>query len=110
MKERAAITDIAGVRGVNQYLLVDPDGTILAHEAKQPDHLARMAVSCAGPLSAMGKNHFRYLCFQRENQANIFIFPVGNGYLGVIKQEGVDDEAMVGDVTKFLNVRFGQGK
>ena len=100
---------IGGIRGVDQYVWVDANGTLLAHDAKKPKQLAQMAVSCASPLSAMGKNNFIYLSFLRGNQANIYIFPVGNGYLGVVKQEGVEDGDLVKAVTEFLNAHGSQG-
>ena len=103
------ISDIARVKGVHQYLWIDRDGTIQAHNMENPEQLAQMAVSCAGPLFAMGKKNFKYLGFLRRNQANFFIFPVGNGYVGVIKQERIGDEEVVQAITEFLDTCFGSG-
>ena len=109
MNDLGTIDGIKGVLGVGQYVWADASGAILAHDAETPGQMAQMAVSCAGPLHAMGKSNFKFLCFLRKNQANIYIFPVGNGYLGVIKQERVGDTEMVKAVTGFLSTRFSQG-
>ena len=109
MNGLGAIAGIEEVPGVDQYVWVDASGSILAHDAEAPGQLAQMTVSCAGPLHAMGKNNFKSLCFLRKNQANIYIFPVGNGYVGVIKQESAGDAELVKAVTDYLSICFSQG-
>ncbi|WP_022663950.1 roadblock/LC7 domain-containing protein [Desulfospira joergensenii] len=102
------ISAVAEVRGVDQYIWVDPEGNILAQDTRNPEQFARMVVSCTRPLYEVGKTKFRQVVFLRENQENIFIFPVGNGYLGVIKQRGVEDDEMVRALAEFLNAVSGQ--
>ena len=93
---------ISKLTGVDQYILVDCKGKIAAHDMKNPERVAGMVFSCGRNSFAIGKALFRYVIFFRKNQKNIFIFPVGNYYLGVVKQTNVNNFVLADNIIKFL--------
>jgi hypothetical protein len=93
---------ISNVSGVDQYILVNQKGKIIAHDIKDPEKTADMVFSCGQKSFSMNKNKSQYLIFSGKNKKNIFIFPVGNYYLGVIKSNIVDNSALTDNIIKFL--------
>ncbi len=93
---------ISKIAGVDQYILVDQKGNIAAHDIKNSERVARMILSCGQNSFAIGKTLLKYVVFSRQNQKNIFIFPVGNYYLGVVKQTNIDNFVLVNNIIKFL--------
>jgi len=99
LKEFIKISQIAGV---DQYILVDQKGNIAAHDIKYPEKIAGMILSCGQNSFAIGKTQFKYIVFSRKNQKNFFIFPVGNYYLGVVKQKSVNNFVLADNIIEFL--------
>ena len=93
---------ISKVSGVDQYILVDQKGKITAHDIKDSEKTADMVFSYGQNSFSINKSKSQYLIFSRKNQKNIFIFPVGNYYLGVIKSKFIDDSALADNIIKFL--------
>ena len=93
---------ISKLPGVDQYILVDRKTKVVAHDIKDPQKIAGMIFSCGQNCFAIGKTQFKYLIFSRKNQKNIFIFPVGNYYLGVVKLKNIDNFVIADNIIKFL--------
>jgi len=93
---------IIRVDGVDQYILVNSNGNIAAHKIDAPQKAAEIVLTCGKNSSAIGKARFEHLLFSRENQKNFFIFPVGKYYLGVVKQDNINNATLVGNIVNFL--------
>ncbi len=94
---------ISMVQGVDQYILLDNRGNIIAHEIKDPQKASEMVFSCGRNIRNVGKNRFQYAVFSRKNKKDIIIFPIGNYSLGVVKQEEADTFVLVDIILKFLH-------
>jgi len=64
--------------------------------------MAEIISVCGSNSYAIGKKRFKYLSFSRKNHDTFFIFPVGNYYLGVIKQNHISDALLAQNVIQFL--------
>lgn len=93
---------ISKLTGVDQYILVDHMGKIAVHDIKDPERLSGIVFSCGKNSYAIGKTGFKYVLFSRKNQKNIFIFPVGNYYLGVIKLKNINNDVLADNIINFL--------
>ena len=102
MAAREEVKNIANLRGVDQYILVHQNGKIADHNLPDPETIAGMIVSCGNTSYAIGKTRFQYLVFPRKSQRDIFIFPVGKYYLGVIKQKETDRFVLANNVINYL--------
>jgi len=92
--------------GIEQYIIVDQKGNIAAHNIRDPEKIARIMMSCAKNAFAIGKPNMEYVIFPGNNQRNFFIFPAGNSYLGVIKQQNISDITLTKNILNFLK-NFG---
>ncbi len=97
------IINIAGVTGVDRYILVDRQNNVVAHNLKNYRKAGAMVSFCGRQSAAIGKKRLDYLIFNRKNQKDLFIFPVGNYYLGVIKQKHIKTIELANNVRFFLN-------
>jgi hypothetical protein len=88
--------------GVEQYIIVDQMENIAAHNIRDPEKIARIIISCAKNAFAIGKPNIEYVIFHGNNQRNFFIFPAGNSYLGVIKQQNISDITLTDNILNFL--------
>ena len=93
---------ISKIDGVDQYILVNPKGNIASHDIKNPEKAANIVLLCGQNSFAIGKAHFKYLVFSRENHKNFFIFPVGKYYLGVVKKNDVNNFILADNIMNFL--------
>ncbi|MEA2082943.1 MAG: hypothetical protein U9O82_01630 [Thermodesulfobacteriota bacterium] len=93
---------IAGIKGVENYVLVKSDGTIVSHNAKHPESLAKMVLGCGLNCDKIGKARFTYFVFSRGTRENYFIFPVGNYYLGLQQQADIDAELIANTIIEFI--------
>ena len=97
--------------GVEQYIIVDQKGNIAAHNIREPEKIARIIMSCAKNAFAIGKPNMEYVVFPGNNQKKFFIFPAGNSYLGVIKQQNISDITFKDNILNFLkNLGFDTGR
>jgi hypothetical protein len=97
--------------GVEQYIIVDQKGDIAAHNIKKPGEIARIILSCAKNAFAIGKPNIKYVIFPVNNQRNFFIFPAGNSYLGVIKEQNISDTTLTNNILNFLkNIGSNTGR
>lgn len=104
------ISHVKRIDGVGGYILLDSKGKIIAHDEdmKAPGKLSKMVYSCGRRLSSVGKKYLKYASFSRAKNRDILIFPVGNYYLGVVKETGIVDFEAAGAVMEFLNVLAGK--
>ena len=93
---------ISKVSGVEQYILVNQKAKIIAHNIKDPERTADMVFSCGHNSFSINKSDAQYIIFPRKNQENIFIFPVGNYYFGVVKLKFIDNLVLADNIVKFL--------
>lgn len=101
-------SDIGRIKGVDQYVLVDHRGNIMAHDMTELETVAEVVWSCGRRLSALGKKNFKYAAFLRKSKNDFLIFPVGKHYLGVVKRKGCVTAEVAGAVMDFLNARLGK--
>ncbi len=93
---------ISKLSGVDEYIFVDQKAKIAAHDIKNSQEVAEIIFSCGQNCFAIGKAQFKYLIFSRKSQRNIFIFPVGNYFLGVVKSKNVDNFILADTIINFL--------
>ncbi len=93
---------IINIDGVDQYILVDNNNNIITHDIKNPGKLADIVITCGKNSYAIGKTQFKYLIFSRTCKKNIFIFPVGNYYLGVVKSQNIGNITLANNIDNFL--------
>ncbi len=94
---------ISKIKGVAQYIFLDNTGNVAAHDIKDPKRASEMVFSSGQNIQAIGRNNFKYAVFSRKNQNSIIIFPIGNYFLGVVKQKDTDILALVDIILKFLH-------
>ena len=94
--------EIATVEGVKNYILVRNDGEIVARDVEEAEALAALALRCGLGADRIGTARYRYLAFRRKGGEDLFIFPVGNYYLGVIKERNIDGARLVDGVQDFI--------
>ena len=93
---------ISKISGVDQYILVNQKGKITVHDINDAERTADIVFSCGKKSFSRNKSKPQHLIFPRKRQKNIFIFPVGNYYLGVVKSEFVDNVTLADNIVKFL--------
>ncbi|MCP3873822.1 MAG: roadblock/LC7 domain-containing protein [Desulfobacteraceae bacterium] len=96
-------SQISRIEGVDQYVLVDQIGNIVAHKIDDPQKVAKIVFNLGKNFYSLGKTQFKHVTFSRENQKNFFIFPVGNHCLGVIKQKNINNITLTDNIVNFLN-------
>jgi len=102
------LSNLSRIIGVDQYILVDKNADITAHNIQNSKKTAKMILSCAKnsfalcTLDKFGKSKKKYVFFPRKNQKNFFIFLTGNSYLGVVKQQNVSNEILTDNILNYL--------
>ncbi|MFH2090912.1 MAG: roadblock/LC7 domain-containing protein [Pseudomonadota bacterium] len=93
---------ISKIPGVDHYILVDLQGEVIAHNIKDYQQIGPMISFCGKQSFSIGKNRLKFLIFSRKSQKDLLIFPVGNYYLGVIKQNKIQAVELADNVLIFL--------
>ncbi len=93
---------IETLKEVDQFIITDSDGNIVAQRISNPEKTARMVSLCGKNFYAIGKSNFKFCMFSRKKKQNFFIFPVGNYYLGVIKQKEIKNFILADTINNFL--------
>lgn len=91
------------ISGVAQYILVNRNGEVIIHNMKDYKNRGKLVSFCAGQAVRIGRDRLDYMEFSRQSGKHLFIFPVGNYSLGVIKQEDIQTVELVTGVLEFLN-------
>ena len=94
---------IAKVKGVDQYILLDNRGKIMATTMKHAEQVSHMVFNCGQNISTIGRSNFKYAVFSKKNGKDILIFPVGNYTLGMVKQKNIAAQVVVDAVFMFFN-------
>lgn len=97
------IFSVAQVEGVDQYILIDNHGTISGHDTKIPEEMADVVKSCMRRIFPMVQNRFKYIKFLLKNNMDLYVFPVGNYGLGVVKKETFSDPVFQENMIRFLS-------
>lgn len=99
-----AFKRIARVKGIKSYILVRNDGNIAAHNIDDiaPNPLTTVTLKCGRRCTQLKQSDFKCLLFSKKNNENIFIFPVGNYYLGVIKESIIDEIVLIDNIFDFI--------
>lgn len=99
---------VGRLKGVEEFVWVDRHGRILAHDTRAPEQLSKLVVACSRSLVALGRDKLKYACFSRACRNNVLIFPVGNYYLGVVKQKRIKNSEAASAVLEFLRALTGK--
>ena len=102
MTNTSTFKTIGKIQGVAQFVVADPQGKMIAGNAGQLIKFAKTVGICGRKLAAMGKTGFKYAVFERKNRCHLFIFPTGNYYLGVVKQQKIKNDILCESIIKFL--------
>ena len=101
--EFSRITELPGVKN---HLLVKKSGELILTDFPAPEDFAETLVACGREADCLGSSRFTFLLFNRESCEHLFIFPVGNYYLGVIKERDADSKAVADEVIAFIKAVF----
>ena len=101
------LSGLSRIIGVDQYILVDKNADITAHNIQNSKKAARIVLSCAKNSFAICKldklsKSKKYVVFPRKIQKDFFIFPTGNSYLGVVKQQNISNEILIDNILNYL--------
>jgi hypothetical protein len=102
------LLEISKIEGVDEYIFMDNRGNIAAHDIKDSQKVSGMVFSCGQNICAIGRDKFKYAIFSRKNKQDIIIFPVGNYFLGVVKQKKTEPLVLVDIILKFLQEHFSK--
>ena len=102
MTDPSKFNALGKIKEISQYIVVYPDGRIIVENTSHPEALAKVVCACGQQFTAVGKSGFKYALFERKNQSNIFIFRVGNYYLGVVKQQHIKNHTIIKTIKQFL--------
>ncbi len=93
---------ISTLKGIKQYIVTDRHGNIITQKTDTPETMARIVTLCGKNFYAIGKSNFKSSVFSRKNRQDLFIFPVGKYYLGVIKEKDNNSYALTDTIVDFL--------
>lgn len=93
---------IGRIRGVDRHVLVDGQGNLLTHDMETPETLSRLLHLWGQRFSTLGGKNFKFASLSRMNNRDVLMFPVGNCFLGVVKQAGINNGQLAGSVMEFL--------
>ncbi len=116
-KFKDKIKAIIAQNGFHQFILIDSEGGIIQQEIKptkpsssvqpQVQTLANLIITIKNSASVIGKDKFKTFIVSRKNGRNIFIFPVGKFYLGVIKSTNVNETLNIDDqLNRLVNTQL----
>ena len=97
---------LGDIDGVLRYILLRSDGSLISGNFEDPDAVSQAIVSvgqlCDSFSEDLSNRHYLHLCAEQTNGENIFIFPLGAFYLGIIKQTDTDPAVLCESVLSFL--------
>lgn len=94
---------IQDLKQVSQLILIDQEAGILFEKIENPKKMADMILKSSRYCQAIGKDRLSYLLFSRKNKKNLFIFPIANYYLGVIKNKDTNDRVLANNILNKIN-------
>ncbi|MCG8640301.1 MAG: hypothetical protein MI862_11210 [Desulfobacterales bacterium] len=97
------LINLSKVEGVMYHILVDKNGDTVIHNMTDYKKNAPMIARTWKGAYAIGKSRLKYVCFSRVKENDLFIFPVGNYLLGVIKHENIKADQLADNVLNFID-------
>lgn len=94
---------VTKIQGVANYIFVDNQGNVIVHNLKDYEQTGKIIAFCGKNALSIGKSRLKYLAFPRKSKEDLFIFPVGKYYLGVIKQKNTTTVKLTNNILDFLN-------
>lgn len=94
---------VARLPGVKHYILADFEGEVIIHNTKSYQEIGAMISRCGTQTSSLAKNRLKFIVFNRKSKNDLFIFPIGKYYLGVVKHKSADMADLTENVLGFLN-------
>lgn len=98
-----AMIKVARLEGVDHYILADGKGEVIIHNLKDYQKMGQMISFCGNQAVSLGRNRLQFLTFKREYDNDLFIFPIGKYYLGVVKDTQVKADELTTTLLKFLD-------
>lgn len=102
MNEALKFNQLGKIKGVHQFVVADSNGLIIIENTTHLQELGNLVLQCGQLFTVIGKSGFKHAVFERKNLQNILIFPVGNYYLGVIKEQDIENNILINDIKRFL--------
>ncbi len=106
----AKISDLVNlilkIEGVANYILVRDDGHTLSHNF--PDIGALPSIITFNGLNSealkpiMGLSYFKYMSYNRDNNENLLIFPLGKYFIGISQQAEAYTLDIVEEIDKVI--------
>lgn len=94
---------VARLEGVDRYILVDENGEVIIHNMNAYQNIGALIAQCGKQSYPIGKHRIRFLTFKRTYRNDLFIFPIGNYYLGVIKDTQIPAAELAGTILNFID-------
>ena len=91
------------IKGVARYILADRNGEVVIHNMKGYKNKGSLISFCTEQAWSIGRGKVHYLVFTRRSGEDLFIFPVGNYSLGVVKEKDIQTVELISSVLEFLN-------
>lgn len=99
---------ISKIEGVDEYIFMDNRGNIAAHDIKDSQKVSGMVFACGQNICVIGRDKFKYAVFSRKNKRDMIIFPVGNYFLGVVKQKKTETLVLVDIILNFFQEQYSK--
>ncbi len=99
---------ILEINGVKRYILVRDDGEILVHNLQEenPETISSIllfsGLNCNKIRSGFGFRNLKYLSVSKENNENLFIFPMEKYFLGVMQHSNANSMELLKDLSNFI--------
>ncbi|MGW8192742.1 MAG: hypothetical protein ACWGOX_00615 [Desulforhopalus sp.] len=102
------LTRVKGIDGVDGCLLVGNDGKPLGYLIDTPDKFSPLLTLSTRyareVMAAAGFTHCRLVSFEREQERNFHIFPMGTYYLGILQTPDAPRDKVIKRVTYLLSL------
>ena len=102
MDSNIKLKKIGSLKAVKNYMVVDKKGDINFSNFPHPDNIAFMILNCSKNMEIKGHSNVQYQFFAFGDD-HFLIFPVGNQYLGVVKNRGTSTSVLAKSILKFLD-------
>ncbi len=99
---QSEFSQIKEIKGIKKYLLVKSSGRIILGDGLKSENFKGMLLACGREADLLGSTRFTVFLINRKNGEDFLIFPVGNYYLGVIKEKSADTKVLANKVIAFI--------
>ena len=102
MATLSQLEEIANVEGVSQYILIAPSGKTISQNMTKHLLISPMIKSCLTICKTIQDGQFRHLVFAQDDNRDLFLFPVGQYFLGITKEANYEADLIPTKVYNFL--------